>query len=111
VVDNPDHIDRMTLHCEVAAPVEGLAEAMAASIRDLTKLRGEVSFHAPGQPCQRRQGDRRRAQVRINRCWRGRVSGAPLIRRFFVDGGGAARCGWRVKKYFQRPASKAGAGG
>ena len=48
VVDNPDHIDRMTLHCELAAPVEGLAEGVAASIRDLTKLRGEVSFCAPG---------------------------------------------------------------
>jgi phenylacetate-CoA ligase len=48
VVDNPDHNDRMTLHCELAAPVEGLAEAIATSIRDLTKLRGEVSFCAPG---------------------------------------------------------------
>ena len=48
VVDNPDHNDRMTLHCELAQPVEGLAEGVAASIRDLTKLRGEVSFCAPG---------------------------------------------------------------
>jgi phenylacetate-CoA ligase len=48
VVDNPDHNDRMTLHCELGAPVEGLAEAIAASIRELTKLRGEVSFCAPG---------------------------------------------------------------
>ena len=48
VVDNPDHTDRMTLHCEVAAPAEGLAEALAGSIRELTKLRGEVRFCAPG---------------------------------------------------------------
>ena len=38
----------MTLHCELAVPVEGLADAIAASIRELTKLRGEVSFCAPG---------------------------------------------------------------
>ena len=48
VVDNPDLADRMTLHCELAAPAEGLAEAVAASIRELTKLRGEVTFCAPG---------------------------------------------------------------
>ncbi len=48
VVDNPDLADRMTLHCELAAPVEGLAEAVAGSIRELTKLRGEVAFCAPG---------------------------------------------------------------
>ena len=30
VVDNPDHNDRMTLHCEAASPAEGLAEAVAA---------------------------------------------------------------------------------
>ncbi|MCK6373209.1 MAG: AMP-binding protein [Zoogloea sp.] len=48
VVDNPDLADRMTLHCELAAPAEGLAEAVATSIRELTKLRGEVAFCAPG---------------------------------------------------------------
>ena len=48
VVDNPDLADRMTLHCELAAPAEGLAEAVAGSIRELTKLRGEVIFCAPG---------------------------------------------------------------
>lgn len=48
VVDNPDHNDRMTLHCEVASPPAGLAEALAGSIRELTKLRGEVNFCAPG---------------------------------------------------------------
>jgi phenylacetate-CoA ligase len=37
--------DRMTLHCETAlgnAPAEGLRERVAESIRDVTKLRGEV---------------------------------------------------------------------
>ncbi len=48
VVDNPDHADRMTLHCELDRPPAGLAEAVAASIRELTKLRGEVFFCAPG---------------------------------------------------------------
>jgi phenylacetate-CoA ligase len=37
----------MTLHCE-AADREGLAAAVAASIRDVTKLRGEVLLVAPG---------------------------------------------------------------
>ncbi|NMG43913.1 AMP-binding protein [Aromatoleum toluvorans] len=48
VVDNPDLNDRMTLHCETAQSGEALADAIAASIRELTKLRGEVSFCAPG---------------------------------------------------------------
>ena len=48
VVDNPDHTDRMTLHCEVAAPPAGLAEAVAGSVRELTKLRAEVHFCALG---------------------------------------------------------------
>ncbi len=51
VVDNPDLNDRMTLHCEaaVAAAAESaLAEAVAVSLRELTKLRGEVAFCAPG---------------------------------------------------------------
>jgi phenylacetate-CoA ligase len=47
VVDNDDGADRMTLHCEIAAPGEGLAAAVAASLRELTKLRGEVAFCAP----------------------------------------------------------------
>ncbi|MBD5803384.1 Phenylacetate-coenzyme A ligase [Azoarcus sp. Aa7] len=48
VVDNPDLNDRMTLHCETAWPDDDLAGAIAASIRELTKLRGEVSFCTPG---------------------------------------------------------------
>ncbi len=40
--------DRMTLHAECAAPPEGLAQALAASLREVTKLRGEVELCAPG---------------------------------------------------------------
>jgi phenylacetate-CoA ligase len=41
--------DLMTLQCEVAgAPDPALAAAIAATIRDVTKLRGEVAFVAPG---------------------------------------------------------------
>jgi phenylacetate-CoA ligase len=50
VVDNPDNSDRMTLHCEVHAgtPAE-LAARIAESLRDVTKLRGEVSLRKPGE--------------------------------------------------------------
>ena len=48
VVDNPGLNDRMTLHCEVTEAGEGLVDAIATSIRELTKLRGEVCFCAPG---------------------------------------------------------------
>ena len=40
--------DRMTLKCEVRERSAGLADAIVASIRDVTKLRGEVEFAAPG---------------------------------------------------------------
>ncbi|ENO75485.1 phenylacetate--CoA ligase [Thauera sp. 27] len=49
VVDNPDLNDRMTLMCEVAGGgSEALATAVASSIRELTKLRGEVAFLPSG---------------------------------------------------------------
>jgi phenylacetate-CoA ligase len=47
-VDNPDGADRMTLRCESAGGDVALAEAVAASIREVTKLRGEAAFCAPG---------------------------------------------------------------
>lgn len=51
VVTNPDTSDSMTLRCEVTgcsvASAE-LAVAIAASIRDITKLRGEVELVTPG---------------------------------------------------------------
>jgi phenylacetate-CoA ligase len=47
VVTNAEGSDVMTLHCEAAAS-ENLKAAIADSIRDVTKLRGEVAFVAPG---------------------------------------------------------------
>lgn len=47
VVTNPDSSDRMVLRCE-AIPTEGLAEAVATSLRELTKLRGDIEFVAQG---------------------------------------------------------------
>jgi phenylacetate-CoA ligase len=49
VVDTADGGDRMTLHVEVAANRSSNADAIIASIRDVTKLRGRVAFHAPGE--------------------------------------------------------------
>ena len=40
--------DRMTLKCEVRQRPSGLAEAIVASIREVTKLRGDVELLAPG---------------------------------------------------------------
>lgn len=48
VVDQSDGQDRMTLHVEVTAAREGLAAQVAESIRDVTKLRGEVLLVARG---------------------------------------------------------------
>ncbi len=48
VVDNPDLVDRMTLHCEVGEGARALDAAIGTSIRELTKLRGEVILCAPG---------------------------------------------------------------
>jgi phenylacetate-CoA ligase len=50
VVDQAaDGQDRMTLHCEVEAAPAGLVEAVVATIRDVTKLRGEVTLRRPGE--------------------------------------------------------------
>ena len=48
VVEGEDGNDRMTLKCEVDERASGLAEALVASIREVTKLRGEVELVAPG---------------------------------------------------------------
>jgi phenylacetate-CoA ligase len=40
--------DAMTLSAECAAPAAGLAEAVAATLQSVTKLRGEVKLVAPG---------------------------------------------------------------
>ena len=46
-VDNPEGVDRMTLHVEGPGGATG-AEAIVATMREVTKLRGEVAFHAAG---------------------------------------------------------------
>ena len=61
VVEGEMANDRMTLQVEVAPRADGLAERIADSVRDVTKLRGEVALLRAGQPAQRRQGDRGRA--------------------------------------------------
>jgi len=49
VVDNPEGNDRMTLLVEVAGNASSHAESIVASIREVTKLRGEVAFRNPGE--------------------------------------------------------------
>ena len=48
VVEGEAGNDRMTLKCEVSGRPPGLSEALVASIRDITKLRGEVVLVDPG---------------------------------------------------------------
>ena len=48
VVEGTTGDDRMTLRCEVRSRPEGLAAAIVASIRDVTKLRGDVELVEPG---------------------------------------------------------------
>jgi phenylacetate-CoA ligase len=50
VVDNPGGSDRMTLRCEVRGePAPGLAEAIADTVRSVTKLRSEVTLLRSGE--------------------------------------------------------------
>jgi phenylacetate-CoA ligase len=48
VVDGAMAKDRMTLHAETSAAAERLGERIAQTIRDVTKLRGEVALVAAG---------------------------------------------------------------
>jgi phenylacetate-CoA ligase len=48
VVEGEMANDRMTLHVECAQALDGIAEAVAASVRDVTKLRSDVQVVAPG---------------------------------------------------------------
>jgi phenylacetate-CoA ligase len=48
VVEGEMANDRLTLHAETASAVEGLQAAVAASVRDLTKLRCDVQLLPPG---------------------------------------------------------------
>jgi phenylacetate-CoA ligase len=49
LVDRHEHVDRMTLWCEVDARPDGLAEAIAGTLTSITGLRGEIAFAAPGE--------------------------------------------------------------
>ena len=49
VVDNAAGSDRMTLHVEIAGARAASADAIVATIREVTKLRGEIVVHAPGE--------------------------------------------------------------
>jgi phenylacetate-CoA ligase len=48
VVEGEAGNDRMTLKCEVSARTDALADAIVATIRDVTKLRGEVQLAEKG---------------------------------------------------------------
>lgn len=48
VVTRAEETDAMCLQVEVAGPPPGLAEAVAATLRDVMKLRGTVTFVPPG---------------------------------------------------------------
>jgi len=49
VVDNAEGADRMTLNVEVPGNRSSIADAIVASIREITKLRGDVVVRAPGE--------------------------------------------------------------
>jgi phenylacetate-CoA ligase len=48
VVEGEAGSDRMTLKCEVNEQISGLTDGLVATIREVTKLRGEVELVAPG---------------------------------------------------------------
>lgn len=48
VIEGETGNDRMTLRCEVKDKMEGLAATIVSSIREVTKLRGEVEIVPPG---------------------------------------------------------------
>jgi phenylacetate-coenzyme A ligase PaaK-like adenylate-forming protein len=48
VVEGEAGDDRMTLKCEMRERLQGVAEAIVASIREVTKLRGDVQLVEPG---------------------------------------------------------------
>jgi phenylacetate-CoA ligase len=49
IVDQAEGQDRMTLHCEVEAVPADFAAAVVATLRETTKLRGEVQLRKPGE--------------------------------------------------------------
>ena len=49
VIDNPGGSDQMTLNAEVRGDHSSMSEAIEVSLREITKLRGEIAFHGPGE--------------------------------------------------------------
>ncbi len=49
VVDGEMADDRMTLRAEARSAPDGLAENVARTLREVTKLRGEIAFARPGE--------------------------------------------------------------
>jgi phenylacetate-CoA ligase len=49
VIDNPEGQDRMTLRVEIAADGPSNRDAIVESIREVTKLRGDVEVRRPGE--------------------------------------------------------------
>ena len=49
VVDQADGSDRMTLHVEVSPGATLPSEAVVATMREITKLRGDLAVHSPGE--------------------------------------------------------------
>ena len=49
VVDNPDGNDRMILHVEIGNDKPANTNAIVATIRDVTKLRGDVMIRKKGE--------------------------------------------------------------
>ena len=48
MVDNTNHVDVMTLQCEVADGSDQLKSKIASSLHTICKLKGDVVFHQPG---------------------------------------------------------------
>ncbi|CAG0976361.1 phenylacetate-CoA ligase [Burkholderiales bacterium] len=49
IIDSPEGQDRMRLVCETQVQTNALAEAIVHSLRDVTKLRGEIEFRGQGE--------------------------------------------------------------
>jgi phenylacetate-CoA ligase len=57
--------DRMSCWSSGQWPGRGPGRCRGRSVRDVTKLRGDDVLCRAGQPAQRRQGDRGRAQLQV----------------------------------------------
>ena len=48
IVDNQDHLDIMTLHCEVPHPNNTIMDDITASLQTICKVKGKVVLEEPG---------------------------------------------------------------